>query len=632
MKKRKLLLVAIDLICYILVCGVLMFVLFGDSFRTKTSLYVILAHVFLGMAFLMISRACFSAYNRVWRYAGFNDYFRLVFSDFVAGFAYAFFNRIVLQLPGLKLHEYFNPLDFLQVLAIFAVNCITCLTARFLYQHYREKTVKDKSEGKIKIAIVGAGSVGVSLAKDLIANKYSKYQPVYFIDSDYSKVGSVILDIPVIAENESIIETIKTLPIQEIVVALPKLSPEQKIEKYELYQKTGLGVKLYDYPLENYDAEKRTLREVRIEDLLFRSSIEFSDSAAKAFYSGKTILISGGGGSIGSELCRQIAKVQPKHLIILDIYENNAYDIQQSLKRIYGDKLNLTVEIASIRDSRKMDELFDIYRPDIVLHAAAHKHVPLMEDCPSEAVKNNVFGTYKLAASAEKYGVKKFIMISTDKAVNPTNIMGATKRMCEMIIQSKKDSKTDFVAVRFGNVLGSNGSVIPLFRKQIENGGPVTITDKRIIRYFMTIPEAAQLVLEAGAMAAKSEIYVLDMGKPVKILDLAENMIRLSGFTPYVDIDINEIGLRPGEKLYEELLIKTEELDKTDNSLIFIERDTCPGRDEIEEKINMLKEAVDSRDNDSIRAVLKKVVPTFHDPEVVNSEALKSEEMKMINS
>ena len=631
MKKRRVLLATIDSFTYIAVCGIMMFVFFGNNFRLTTPLSTMVLHVALAYAFLFVSRLCFSAYHRVWRYAGYNDYFRLVFSDFVAGLAYACVNRLIFHSSLFINSGNSIALTFLQVLAIFAVNCIVCLTMRFLYQHFRETPAKNMSNGKIKIAIVGAGSVGVLLAKDLLANKYSKYEPIYFIDSDHNKAGNVILDIPVIIEDEDIIDTIKTLPIQEIVIALPKFTPEEKKSKYELYQKTGLSVKLYDYPLENSSNEKRTLREIKIEDLLFRNSIEFADTAARTFYSGKTVLISGGGGSIGSELCRQIAKVKPKQLIILDIYENNAYDIQQSLKRTYGDNLNLTVEIASIRDSKKIDELFSVYKPDIVLHAAAHKHVPLMEDCPSEAIKNNVFGTYKLAAAAEKYGVKKFIMISTDKAVNPTNVMGATKRMCEMIIQSKKDSTTDFVAVRFGNVLGSNGSVIPLFRRQIESGGPVTITDKRIIRYFMTIPEAAQLVLEAGAMAAKSEIYVLDMGKPVKILDLAENMIKLSGFTPYVDIDIEVIGLRPGEKLYEELLIKTEELDKTDNSLIFIERDVCPTRDEIEKKIELLKDAVATRDNDHIRATLKSVVPTFHEPEEVNREAIKSEEMKMLN-
>lgn len=632
MKVRRLLLLLIDSICYLCVCGAMMFVFFGNDFRINASFGIIAMHTILAYAFVLISRLVFSAYHRVWRYAGYNDYFRLVFSDFIAGLLYAVLNRAVFVTRLIDLGDGITALSFLQILAIFTVNCILNLTMRFLYQHIRTKDSKNDDKNKIMVAIVGAGSVGVSLAKDLIANKYSKYKPICFIDTDKSKIGNTILDLQIIEEDEAVVERIKKLPVQEIIIALPNLTAERKNEKYELYKKTGLSVKIYDYPLEDNNGTKRTLREIRIEDLLFRSSLEFKSTKTKEFYSGKTVMITGGGGSIGSELCRQIAKASPKQLIIVDIYENNAYDIQQSLIRKYGDSLNLAVEIASVRDTSKLDEIFAFYKPEIVLHAAAHKHVPLMEYCPSEAVKNNVFGTYKLAAAAEKYGVQKFIMISTDKAVNPTNVMGATKRMCEMIIQSKKDSTTDFVAVRFGNVLGSNGSVIPLFRQQIENGGPLTITDKRIIRYFMTIPEAAQLVLEAGAMAAKSEIYVLDMGKPVKILDLAENMIRLSGLTPYVDIDIHEIGLRPGEKLYEELLIKSEELDKTENSMIFIERDTCPSREEVDDKIEKLKKAVETRDHELIKSVLKSVVPTFRDPEEINNTAHSSDEMKMVET
>ncbi len=628
MKKRRLLLFCIDTAFYLSICFVMMFILFGSNYSNETQLWEKFLHIALGFTCLVISRMSFAAYNRVWRFAGYNDYFRLLFSDAVAGVIYAFINRVVFLNPYfIELFGRNVALTFLQVLSIFACNCVVCLAARFLYQHYRNKTKENIIASKINIAIVGAGSVGVSLAKDLKANRYSKYNPIYFIDKDKDKSGNAILEIPVIREDSSIIERIKELPIQEIVIALPRLSPEEKAQKYSLYQETGLTVKLYDYPLDYTTGDKRTLREVKIEDLLFRSSVEFESSKAKFFYAGKTVMITGGGGSIGSELCRQIARVSPQKLIVLDIYENNAYDIQQTLKRNFGDSLDLVIEIASIRDAEKIDELFAKHRPDIVLHAAAHKHVPLMEDCPSEAVKNNVFGTYNLVEAAEKYGVKKFIMISTDKAVNPTNVMGATKRMCEMIIQSKKNSSTDFVAVRFGNVLGSNGSVIPLFRKQIESGGPVTITDKRIIRYFMTIPEAAQLVLEAGAMAAKAEIYVLDMGKPVKIIDLAENMIRLSGFTPYVDIDIHVIGLRPGEKLYEELLIKTEELDKTENSLIFIERDKNITAEELRDKLDMLSDALETTDNAVIKSTLKKVVPTYLNADDVNKVADISQEM-----
>ncbi len=627
MKKRRTYLMLIDSLCFATVSVVMLLFMFGINNSDVELLPLALNGISL-LATIMLSRTVFLTYRRVWRYAGYNDYIRLVFSDFVAG--------IVFVVVHIIIHRYFAKYNFdfafLQILSIVAVNCIACLSMRFLYQLLIAHTSSDlnNQKSKLDIAIIGAGSVGVSLAKELLANKYSRYNPIYFVDTDMSKVGNKILDIPVIEATSDIVDRIKKLPVQEIVIALPKLSSEAKSEKYQLYSKTNLPVKIYDYPLGSSSFTKRTLRDIKIEDLLFRNAIEFDSSTAKSFYAGKTVLITGGGGSIGSELSRQIAKASPKHLIILDIYENNAYEIQQHLIREYGDRLKLTVEIASVRDSKKIDSIIAKHRPNIILHAAAHKHVPLMEDCPDEAIKNNVFGTYKVANAAEKYGVEKFILVSTDKAVNPTNVMGATKRFCEMIIQSKKDSKTDFVAVRFGNVLGSNGSVIPLFRKQIESGGPITITDKRIIRYFMTIPEAAQLVLEAGAMAEKSEIFVLDMGKPVRILDLAENMIRLSGLTPYVDIDIEVIGLRPGEKLYEELLIKSEELDRTSNSLIYIERDKCPTREELEEKILVLRDALETKNYDSIREALMKTVPTFKDPDYVNMKATESEEMQLV--
>ena len=628
MNKRRIYLFLIDSACFLAVAMTLMLVFFGEPFRRNIATEEIILHLLSTYLLLLVSRLLFNTYRRVWRYADHGDYFRLVLADFVAGLVYAALNQFVF--PNIAFTKEFL-LSFLQILAIYAVNCLLSLTMRFLYQHIRNITsTTTVTSKKQNIAIVGAGSVGVLLAKDLIANRYSKYNPAIFIDNDKTKVGNAILDIPVVYEDSEIFKIIPELGITEIVIAIPQLTNEAKSMKYDFYKNANLPIKIYDYPLEDIGGGKRTLRDIRIEDLLFRDSIKVSNPESRSLYNGKTIMITGGGGSIGSELCRQIAKLSPKKLIILDIYENNAYDIQQNLIRKYGDSLNLSVEIASIRDAEKMDDIFALYQPQIVFHAAAHKHVPLMEDCPSAAVKNNVFGTYNLVCAAEKYGVEKFIMISTDKAVNPTNVMGATKRMCEMIMQSRHDSVTKFVAVRFGNVLGSNGSVIPIFKRQIEAGGPVTITDKRIIRYFMTIPEASELVLEAGAMAEKSEIFVLDMGQPVKILNLAEKMIRLAGLTPYVDIDIEEIGLRPGEKLYEELLIKSEELDKTANSLIFIERDECPTREEVEEKLILLENALSSKDNKRIVDALKKVVPTFVDPEKINSNASHSEEMRMV--
>jgi FlaA1/EpsC-like NDP-sugar epimerase len=335
-------------------------------------------------------------------------------------------------------------------------------------------------------------------------------------------------------------------------------------------------------------------------------------------------MVTGGGGSIGSELCRQIAEQKPQQLIVVDIYENNAYDIQQELRYEHGKTLDLRVEIASVRDEHKINRLFERYHPQIVFHAAAHKHVPLMEHCPEEAIRNNVFGTYNVAKAADKYQAEKFILISTDKAVNPTNVMGASKRLCEMVVQGMGTvSKTCFAAVRFGNVLGSNGSVIPLFKRQIQNGGPVTVTDKRIIRYFMTIPEAAQLVLQCGAMARQSEVFVLDMGSPVSILELAENLVRLSGYTPYVDMPIIETGLRPGEKLYEELLVRGENLHMTENHKIFIEQQKEPltfaG---MKEKLRELDAVLSSDSREKMIAVMKKLVPTYKSPEEVNAKAI----------
>ena len=457
-----------------------------------------------------------------------------------------------------------------------------------------------------------------------------------FIDRDKSKIGGTILQLPVYAQ-EAAVDKLKSHGVQEVFIAISELDEERTRAIVEFYSGKGFKVKIYDFPIKEDGSSdknsKMVIREVRIEDLLFRDALKVINNEAKAYYTGKTVLVTGGGGSIGSELCRQIAKCSPKKLVIVDIYENNAYDIEQELRRNYAENLNLVVEIGSVRDRERLDAIFKAQRPEIVFHAAAHKHVPLMEHSSCEAIKNNSFGTYNTADMAEKYGVEKFILISTDKAVNPTNIMGASKRLCEMIVQSRNDSKTKFAAVRFGNVLGSNGSVIPLFKRQITAGGPVTITDKRIIRYFMTIPEASGLVMQAGAMAKCGELFVLDMGKPIKILDLAENMVRLSGFTPYIDIDIIETGLRPGEKLYEELLIKTEKLSKTDNDLIFIEKDEPLPREEIEEKLSFLRSVIarteSSSDSEEIKEAMMRVVPTYRLPEEVNRKAQESEEMKL---
>lgn len=451
-----------------------------------------------------------------------------------------------------------------------------------------------------------------------MANKMASYVPKCFVDIDKSKDGREIQGLPVLSENEATFQKLKKYGIQEIIFALPSMADERRTERYLYYKNAGYKVKMYDYPKMQMAGGKRALREFDIEELLFRAPRKLTNEKTKDYYNNKVILITGGGGSIGSELCRQIVKMGPEKLIILDIYENGAYDLLQELRIAYGNEPGLSVEIASITDSRAMERVFQKYHPQIVINAAAHKHVPLMENNCIEAIKNNVFGTAVVVEMCEKYGAERFMMVSTDKAVNPTNVMGATKRMCEMIVQSASiNGKVKYSATRFGNVLGSAGSVIPLFKRQIQNGGPITITDKRIIRYFMTIPEASQLVLESGVLAHNGELLVLDMGKPIKILDLAENMIHLSGAQ---NIEIVETGLRPGEKLYEELLVKTEELDKTENDLIFREKDKPLPAEEIRKKIRMLKDVCENGDDEQAREMLRKVVPTFKRPEEVNQE------------
>ena len=626
--KRRLILIGIDVSIFIfsyLLTVLLTVVSVGES--VPPSSYAISFLIALGCVF--VSRFAIGVYSNVWRYANSKAFISLVIADALGG-AVA---MLIFRLPVAG----WNDIGGWRLLSFVAMADVATLLSRFCYQiSYQNSNIKEdgKTNNKIGVAIVGAGQVGALLAEELLYNSASHYYPVCFIDKDENKIGSRVCGIDVIGEGDAVIDKLKSMPVQEIFIALPKISADEAKELHNFYAKTECKIKLYGAPMGDADSsnEKRVIRELKIEDLLFRNAIKVFDNATRAFYSDKVVLVTGGGGSIGSELCRQIARCAPKKLIVFDIYENNAYDLQQELRYEHKDNLDLVIEIGSVRDRARLEAVFSEYRPDIVLHAAAHKHVPLMEHSSCEAIKNNVFGTYNTADMAEKYGVKKFILISTDKAVNPTNVMGASKRLCEMVVQCRFDSKTAFAAVRFGNVLGSNGSVIPLFRRQIEYGGPVTVTDKRIIRYFMTIPEASGLVMQAGAMAQGGDLFVLDMGKPIKILDLAENMIRLSGKTPYVDIDIVETGLRPGEKLYEELLIKTETLTKTDNNLIFIERDTPHTRDEMEVVLDKLRDAVKNTEGEVaspiIKSVMKSVVPTFRDPDEINETAENCEEMK----
>ena len=630
--KRKWLLLLIDVVIYFAVFSLtLLLKKYSVLNNLKTDRTVYLYSFLIFAFFIFFARCALRIYSNVWRYANSLVFCKMVVADSVGGFIALLTTMLV-------------PKSYLGVWSSISLVCmciIATLASRFIYQErYKHLNKENLSDKKIGVAIVGAGQVGVLLAEELIYNKKSIYRPVCFIDRDAEKVGSLVLGLKVLADDDSVLDKLRELPVGEIFIALPNISSENAKYLYEFFSRSGLKIKLYALPISDASGEegngKRVLRELRIEDLLFRDGLEVANKEAMSLYRDRVILVTGGGGSIGSELCRQIAKCSPKKLIIFDVYENNAYDIQQELIRNYGTSLDLSVEIGTVRDRARLEAVFAAYRPEFVFHAAAHKHVPLMEHSNCEAIKNNVFGTYNTADMAEKYGAKKFILVSTDKAVNPTNVMGASKRLCEMVIQCRVDSETTFAAVRFGNVLGSNGSVIPLFKRQIEAGGPLTVTDKRIIRYFMTIAEASGLIMQAGAMAKSNQLFVLDMGKPVKIIDLAENMIKLSGLLPYRDIDIIETGLRPGEKLYEELLIKTETLEKTDNNMIFVERDTPLTREEVEEKLRILSDAVRDAELEigarSITEAMMSVVPTFKTPEEVNSRAHVSDEMRLAYS
>ena len=577
---------------------------------------------------IFAARIIGNIYGQVWRYGGIQCYIRLLFTDFAGFLAYLCLESI---LP-------IQHITFGRLLSLVSLNLLGALAIRMVYRYAYKCGNHDTLKGKIllvlfrifsgmevgndndiqkiKIAIIGAGRVGVGLAEELLNTSEASYTPRCFIDVNKEKVGREIQGIPVWSEDEATLRKLDELEVQEIVFAIPSMDAQKKKELYEYYTEAGYKLKVYDFPTVYAVGGKRHLREFDAEELLFRKPLAVADERTNAYYKNKVVLITGGGGSIGSELCRQLAKMAPKQLIILDIYENGAYDVQQELKIAYGDNLNLQVEIASITNRKAMERVFETYHPQIVINAAAHKHVPLMEHNCIEAIENNIFGTKVVVELCEEYGAERFMMVSTDKAVNPTNVMGATKRMCEMIAQSASThGKVKYSITRFGNVLGSAGSVIPLFKRQIANGGPVTITDKRIIRYFMTIPEASQLVLQSGAIANNGELFVLDMGKPVKIMDLAENMIRLSGVH---GVEIVETGLRPGEKLYEELLVKTEELDKTSNSMIFIERDKPLSAEEIDARLDALKKACETGDDLEAKEALRNAVPTFKRPEEVN--------------
>lgn len=565
--------------------------------------------------------AIMNFYRTIWHYAGIVEIAKVAFASFTGTifvfgilFCYAAFKgTLEEQLAVLPESVYFTVPFFIAGFIIIE---------RFAIRMIRKTSDRGKNKSNSELSgrtmIIGAGDAASLLLDNMnVSDYYTGTKPVCLIDDNPKKQGMYLHNCPVLGTRQDIVKIAKEKKIDLIIFCIPSCPAEERAKILKICQRTECKLKTLPpiYQLTNASSiTAKSVRNVEIEDLLGREPISLELDCVEEYVGNKTVLVTGGGGSIGSELSRQIAANNPKKLVIFDIYENNAYDIQNELKRTHPD-LDLVVLIGSVRDTRRINHVFKKYRPDIVYHAAAHKHVPLMEDSPNEAIKNNVFGTLKTVRAADKYGAERFVLISTDKAVNPTNIMGASKRMCEMIVQSyNKMSKTNFVAVRFGNVLGSNGSVVPLFKQQIENGGPVTVTDPSIIRYFMTIPEAVSLVLQAGAYAKGGEIFVLDMGEPVKIIDLAENLIRLSGYTPYVDMDIKFTGLRPGEKRYEELLMSEEGLQQTENNLIYIGKPIEFDEKAFIDSIDNYKENI-YNDDDEIRDWVKKFVPSYHKPE-----------------
>lgn len=546
----------------------------------------------------------FRLYHSLWQYASIAEVYRIAEACIIVEVVHFLSNKIMGNM--LPRSCYFNAAIYL-IIAICA--------SRFMYRMIRTVLNKYRNiKTSNNVMIIGAGEATNVIMREIQNSSYLANSNIAcIIDDDRRKVGKYIRGVKVIGTRDKIKEAAKLYDIDEIIFAIPSASNEVKRDILNICKETDCTLKILPgvYQMVDGEINVNSIRNVDVLDLLGRDPIEVDIESIMGYVKDKVIMVTGGGGSIGSELCRQLVSHKPKQLIIFDIYENNAYDIQQELKINYPDA-NVVTLIGSIRNVSRLESVFAQYKPDIVYHAAAHKHVPLMEVSPDEAVKNNVVGTWNVARMADKYGVKKFVMISTDKAVNPTNVMGATKRICEMIVQTYNEiSKTDFVAVRFGNVLGSNGSVIPLFKRQIEAGGPVTVTDPNIIRYFMTIPEAVSLVLQAGAYAKGGEIFILDMGEPVKIDDLAKNLIRLSGYTLGVNMEIKYTGLRPGEKLYEELLMKEEGLQETDNKLIHIGKPIKFDKENFFDNLEKLKEEAYS-ETGNIRESLKKVVDTYH--------------------
>lgn len=606
--KISLLLCLYDILVMNLAYGLALFVRFDLQFqqipREFIRTWALYAPVHTVCTLLLLLG--FKLYRSIWRFASFDELQRITIVSILSAFLHVIGTVIFLDQMPVSYYLFGALLMYMGLTGI-----------RFSYRFLRivrGKTQSDRSIKEKNVMIVGAGAAGRTLMKEYEQSEKLHSKIRCFIDDNPNKTNRLIEGIPVVGDRHDIPYMAKKYQIDKIIIALPTALKEDKKEIINIAKETGCELLTVPgtYQLINGEVSVSTLRQVSIEELLGRDSIKMDVKEVSDYIKGRVVLVTGGGGSIGSELCRQIAKYGAKTLIIFDIYENSAYDIQQELKR-HHPELQLYTLIGSVRDVGCLEKVFRTYHPEVVFHAAAHKHVPLMEDSPNEAIKNNVFGTFNTARVANQYGAKKFVLISTDKAVNPTNIMGASKRLCEMVIQtmSRQTTGTQFAMVRFGNVLGSNGSVIPLFKKQIEEGGPVTVTSPDIIRYFMTIPEAVSLVLTAGSYAKGGEIFVLDMGEPVKIDDLAKNLIKLSGLRVGEDIEIQYTGLRPGEKLYEELLMAEEGLKKTDNNLIFVGEPIEMDDEKFLIDLAELKDFCYKEDCD-IRSKVKELVPTYH--------------------
>ena len=603
---RRIFLVSFDVISIIIAAYGSLLLRFNGPIESQ---YLHRVNILIG-SMILIGLAIFITfrlYHSLWQFASIIELKNIIFASIMSAIA----NILICELTG-------NPLPRSCYFIYFLLLVLMVGGSRFIYRFIRLYAARHNIRGRKeqrpleKVMIIGAGVAGEKVYKEILGSKSIYKEVICFIDDEPSKWNRTIHGVSIYGGRDKIIEAVNKYKIEEIMVAMPSASKRDLIDIFNICKETKCKLKKLPgiYQFINEDVHISDLKEVEIQDLLGRDPIKVNLADIMGYVTDKVVMVTGGGGSIGSELCRQIAANKPKQLIIVDIYENNAYDIQLELKHNYPE-LNLETLIASVRNEVKVNKLFEIYHPDIVYHAAAHKHVPLMEDSPNEAIKNNVFGTLNVARAADKYNAQKFILISTDKAVNPTNVMGATKRLCEMIVQTyNKRSQTEYVAVRFGNVLGSNGSVIPIFKRQIKEGGPVTVTHPDIIRYFMTIPEAVSLVLQAGAYAKGGEIFILDMGEPVRIADMAKNLIKLSGYEPDVDIKIEYTGLRPGEKLYEELLMKEEGLQDTPNHMIHIGKPIEMNEDTFVERLINLKEAAYG-ETDDIRSLIKELVPTY---------------------